>query len=238
MTTYDRTTVARSTGATVWTTSAELMGLDPCGGDCAWYNGCETHGAIVGHATLRLARSFASCPEEWCEDCRTSLDLGVLIPSQLPGGAVPSAFPPMLPCSTCGHRWPIHVLDNNNRCPICWDAKENPVTTTTRTTDNRWAAGSSGAVVPDDAPAAYGARWIDMGDSTPADVVPDRQGFAYTDRAAMTRLIDLLVDADKGIRSLAGLDRDAVEVTNVGTTWSIARRRAGGYVYVEAWLAS
>jgi hypothetical protein len=150
----------------------------------------------------------------------------------------PSAFPELVPCSTCGHRWPANVLDNNNRCPICWDAKENPVTTTTRTTDNRWAAGSSGAVVPDDAPAAYGARWIDMGDSTPADVVPDRQGFAYTDRAAMTRLIDLLVDADKGIRSLAGLDRDAVEITNHGTTWSIARRRAGGYVYVEAWLAS
>jgi hypothetical protein len=210
------------------------MGLDSCGGDCAWYNGCETHGAIVGHRTLALARSFAACPEEWCEDCRTSLDLGVLLPSQLPGGAVPSAFPPMLPCSTCGHRWPIHVLDNNNRCPICWDAKENPVTTTTRTTDNRWATGSSGAVVPDDAPAAYGARWIDQGDSYPADIVPDRQGFAYTDPADRDRLIALLTESTA--RQLAGLDRDAVEIT-ISTVGSIARRRCGGYVYVEAWLS-
>jgi len=68
--TYDRTTIARSTGLPVTTASAETLGLDPCDGACAWYNSCDTHAAIIGHRTLRLARYFAPAPEEWCEECR------------------------------------------------------------------------------------------------------------------------------------------------------------------------
>lgn len=70
---YFRTTTARSTGLPVTTAHADDLGLDACGGDCAWYNACETHGAIVGHRSLSLARSFAAAPEEWCEECREAL---------------------------------------------------------------------------------------------------------------------------------------------------------------------
>jgi hypothetical protein len=73
---YERTTRARSTGATILTGYADDLGLDPGWSDyeqrflTQWYNWCETHGCIVGHQTLALARSFASVPEEWCEGCQ------------------------------------------------------------------------------------------------------------------------------------------------------------------------
>lgn len=65
--TYDKTTRARSTGAEIQTCSAESAGMVP--DDGAWVNVCWTHGGIVHHETLALARSWASCPEQWCEGC-------------------------------------------------------------------------------------------------------------------------------------------------------------------------
>jgi hypothetical protein len=67
---YLHTTTSRQTHRPVTTGHAEDLGLDPCGGDCKWYNVCDDHGSIVGHRTLALARSFAAVPVEWCEDCR------------------------------------------------------------------------------------------------------------------------------------------------------------------------
>ena len=54
-------------------------------------------------------------------------------------------------------------------------------------TDNRWGTGSLQEKVPDTATAAYGARWIDHGESM--DIVPDRQGFAWDVEADVERLI-------------------------------------------------
>lgn len=104
------------------------------------------------------------------------------------------------------------------------------------TTDNRWGPGNSGASAPDTAPAAYAARWIDQGDHTPADVVPDRQGFAYSDPADRDALIALMGKAGDDVRTPYDLDRaDGIRQTFFGG-WFIQLRRAGGYIYVDAWL--
>jgi hypothetical protein len=100
----------------------------------------------------------------------------------------------------------------------------------TYTTDNRWISGQA----PDDAPAAYGARWIDQG-STPFDVVPDRQGFAYNNEADRDRLIDLLTRLNP--REFTDLERgDEWQHPAEYEEWQLAMRRTGGYCYVEAWL--
>lgn len=105
-------------------------------------------------------------------------------------------------------------------------------------TDNRWSAGSSGATVPDDAPAAYSARWIDIGDNVPADVLPDRQGFAYNDEASRDALIMLMTKADGEIRTPNRTwERDVPVALHYGPAWHCHARRAGGYIYVDAWLA-
>jgi hypothetical protein len=39
-----------------------------------WYTSCETHGTIIFHRTLQLARYHAASPESWCEDCARLLD--------------------------------------------------------------------------------------------------------------------------------------------------------------------
>jgi hypothetical protein len=59
---------ARSTGTLVVVVGTEEQGLDPEGGG-PWTTICDDHGTICQHETLRLARYFAPCPEEWCEDC-------------------------------------------------------------------------------------------------------------------------------------------------------------------------
>jgi hypothetical protein len=103
-------------------------------------------------------------------------------------------------------------------------------------TDNRWSPGASGAEIPDNIRAAYGARWIDQGDTRLADVVPDRQGFAYDDRRDQAALIYRLVEADEHLRYLGGLARDETSFVWSGDDWEMFQRRAGGYVYVDAWL--
>jgi hypothetical protein len=60
----------RRTGTLVAIYDARAQGLDEGGGDTRWYTICEDHGDAVGHSTLALARSHASVPDEWCEDCR------------------------------------------------------------------------------------------------------------------------------------------------------------------------
>ena len=104
--------------------------------------------------------------------------------------------------------------------------------------DNRWSCGSLDERVPETALAAYGARWIDH--ETWVDVVPDRQGFAYdneTGTADRGRLIDLMIQHD--LQKLATtLEYDVVSNVYDGSLdgfW-VWMRRAGGYVYVAAWI--
>lgn len=106
----------------------------------------------------------------------------------------------------------------------------------TFTTDNRYTVGPG--TVPEEAYVAYGARWIDQGDFMPADIVPDRQGFAYNDQADIVPLIDqlLLSDAQNLHREL---NFDVVETLYDGSDvggFGLVMRRAGGYVYVSSWL--
>jgi hypothetical protein len=109
---------------------------------------------------------------------------------------------------------------------------------TTFTTDNRYGAGASGANVPEGTFAAYAARWIDHGDR--ADIVPDRQGFAYATEGHRHALISALLQVTPHL-STGGLSRDVTTV-DIYTTdevehgITIVMRRAGGYVYVDAWL--
>lgn len=99
------------------------------------------------------------------------------------------------------------------------------------TTDNRWIRGQA----PDDAKAAYGARWIDQGDWAQYDVVPDRQGFAYNDTGDRERLIDYLIDRE--LRAMNDIDRsDDWQRVVDGDQFVVVMRRSGGYCYVEAWL--
>ena len=101
-------------------------------------------------------------------------------------------------------------------------------------TDNRYSPGASGASEPDGAPAAYSARWIDNGQR--AQILPDRQGFAYDTMADRDSLIEHLSDAKLHANLPAALGYDQ-SVRVVDNTWWVAyMRRAGGYVYVDAWL--
>ena len=106
------------------------------------------------------------------------------------------------------------------------------------TTDNRYAAGASGAVAPDDAPAAYSARWIDHG--TWADVLPDRQGFAYdVDNDGREKLGSLLQQANvhrSGLLAEVGYDEPEMLAAAPTEGWEMWVRRSGGYFYVDAWL--
>lgn len=107
------------------------------------------------------------------------------------------------------------------------------------TTDNRWSPGSSGAQIPDGVPAAYAARWIDKGDYSPADVVPDRQGFAYNDPFDRKTLKDLLIGEGEDLRIPNGMPRDTLVHRICGNAvWHVALRRSGGYIYCDAWLAA
>lgn len=101
--------------------------------------------------------------------------------------------------------------------------------------DNRWSSGGLADKVPAEAVAAYGARWIDMGDTHAADIVPDRQGFAYNHIVERDALISFLERLDA--RTLHhGVNRDVeAHVADEGR-FQLWLRRAGGYVYVAAWL--
>ncbi len=75
MTAYLRqTTTARSSGAVVelYDTEDPLSVFDPEGG--RWVTICS-HGSLVNHPTLALARSFASAPETWCGECADAVEV-------------------------------------------------------------------------------------------------------------------------------------------------------------------
>jgi len=111
-------------------------------------------------------------------------------------------------------------------------------------TDNRYAPGSSWVAEPDDVLAAYSGRWIDQGDLAPAGIVADRQGYACDHQQYMS-----ILGGELGKKaphnSVGALDRDitvipwdGVEVLggHDGFKLTIALRRAGGYVYCDAYL--
>lgn len=104
--------------------------------------------------------------------------------------------------------------------------------------DNRWSPGGSGATLPEDSPAMYSARWIDQGDTIPADVLPDRQGFAYNGTVYRDRLIHAMEAAGKGLRTpyKTALEYDRTTVVMSTPEWKMYQRRVDGYIYVDAWL--
>lgn len=106
------------------------------------------------------------------------------------------------------------------------------------TQDNRWSPGGSGHAPPDEAPAAYAARWIDQG-AMRADIVPDRQGFAYNMSADAEHLMVALTASQPHLH-VGELPRDeTVDLADYLTLPDGLRmfaRRAGGYFYVDAWL--
>lgn len=63
---------ARSTGTQVTVCTAEDAGagFDGETEGLRWYTVCDTHGYCVGHETKKLALSWASSPEGWCEECQ------------------------------------------------------------------------------------------------------------------------------------------------------------------------
>ena len=63
----------RSTGGRVSVGLADDFGLDSDGGAMKWYTVCDSHGSCLGHTSRRLAVSWGSAPEEWCEFCAGSL---------------------------------------------------------------------------------------------------------------------------------------------------------------------
>ncbi len=64
---YRAGSIARSSGALVLVLDGEPAGLDTEGG--RWQTLCDDHGSVCSHDTLALARSWASCPEMFCDDC-------------------------------------------------------------------------------------------------------------------------------------------------------------------------
>jgi len=103
----------------------------------------------------------------------------------------------------------------------------------TYATDNRWGTGSQRSQVPDDAPAAYGARWIDH--HSTADLLPDRQGFAYDEHDEFGRLVEYLTD-EKLHFDISFVPQDDGPHLYAFQGWTAVLRRSGGYVYVDAWL--
>lgn len=65
---------ARSTGTLVGLYNGDEAGMDTSSGDQPWSLVCEPHGFVSSFETIRSARSFASCPEQWCEVCSGDVD--------------------------------------------------------------------------------------------------------------------------------------------------------------------
>jgi hypothetical protein len=57
----------RTTGTLVGLYDGEPAGMDTEGG--RWQTVCEDHGTICSHETMKVAESFLSHPQNWCEDC-------------------------------------------------------------------------------------------------------------------------------------------------------------------------
>jgi hypothetical protein len=102
-------------------------------------------------------------------------------------------------------------------------------------TDNRWSPGASGAALPEEGfmSAAYSARWIDQAGR--ADIVPDRQGFAYDRAEQRDLLIEVLQHEEPHTLITSDIVRDEPTILVWREDAVIYVRRAGGYVYVDAW---
>lgn len=59
---------ARSTGTLVVLYRSEEQGLDASDGQ-TWSTVCEDHAGICSFELITTARSFMSCPEQWCPTC-------------------------------------------------------------------------------------------------------------------------------------------------------------------------
>ncbi len=59
---------SRQTGLLVGIYHNEQAGMDASGG--TWSTVCESHGQLVSHETLALARHHAVDPLGWCEVCK------------------------------------------------------------------------------------------------------------------------------------------------------------------------
>lgn len=109
------------------------------------------------------------------------------------------------------------------------------------THDNRWSPGSSGATVPDDAIAAYSARWIDRGcGGGGADVVGDRQGLAWNDGAGRQAILDALITHRPHLSDDLDLipydSRGELLMHRVLEGLYVFVARRGGYFYVDAYI--
>jgi len=128
-------------------------------------------------------------------------------------------------------------------------------TTTDYEVDNRWTKGWA----PENALAAYGARWISMGGGTTGDILGDRQGFAYDQSHYRDTLMKALTalhlhrptpfwhdtePADVTDRAMMTIYESGrapdygLYVQGYSAAWSMEFRMEGrdGYIYVEAWL--
>ncbi len=106
----------------------------------------------------------------------------------------------------------------------------------TYTTDNRFCVGASRGMI-DDALAAYGARWIDRGPGVAADVLPDRQGFAYNDEDDVSWLIGALNTVRSSETERGPENADVPTLLTDGRVKTYVRR-CGGYIYVDAFLVN
>lgn len=64
---YRAASFARSSDALILVLDGEGAGLDVEGG--RWQTLCDDHGFVCSHDTLALAKSWASCPEMFCDRC-------------------------------------------------------------------------------------------------------------------------------------------------------------------------
>lgn len=102
------------------------------------------------------------------------------------------------------------------------------------THDTRYAAGGSGANQPDEATAAYAGRWIDYGINV--DIVNDRHGCAYIEAKDWSVLCADLNALGAFKIVPRDLERNTTVVQFLSPTVTVSYRRAGGYVYCDAWL--
>lgn len=107
--------------------------------------------------------------------------------------------------------------------------------------DHRWSPGASNIHTPGGVVAHYSGRWIDRGGMSPADVVHDRQGIGYTHQQYALILQGELRRLSPHC-SVSRCERDVPTVLwdeSIGGDMRvvIGLRRAGGYVYCDAYLA-
>lgn len=64
---------ARSTGTLVVVYDQHDGWVDPTAESERWATLCDDHGALATHPSLGLALRHATCPEDWCDECRDAV---------------------------------------------------------------------------------------------------------------------------------------------------------------------